>query len=112
MQMGKPVNVEVWDIFENSGGVSGGANTSPRIPEIRTAALGEELTFFGIDFFKGQFNTGAVTAYKSGRVRLTPTANADNSLTAATVVQSWPFLAYTLESSSDGYIANFRMMHR
>jgi hypothetical protein len=103
MEIGVTVGVEVWDIFERSGGINiESGNTSPASPGVvEPLSLGYELNLFGIDFLKSPFDSGNVDSYTSGRVVL--------NLTGAL----YPALAYTFESGlMTGEIVNWRSMNR
>jgi hypothetical protein len=101
MGLGVTLGVEVWDIFEHSGGINvASGNTSPATPGVvESLGLGQELNLFDIDFVKSPFNAGDVDGYTSGRTVL----NISGAL--------FPGLAYTFETGSLG-IANWRSMQR
>ncbi len=101
MAQGVTLGVEVWDIFEHSGGINvASGNTSPATPGVvESLGLGQELNLFDIDFVKSPFNAGDVDGYTSGRVVL--------NIGGA----PFPGLAYTFETGDLG-IANWRSMQR
>lgn len=112
LSIAKPVNIEIWDIFENTGGNSIDDNVSPAPLIIQTTVLGQELSIFNVDsFFKSAFpNT---TDYASGRVVLSLLQNDPN---VGLVVQnklSWPGLAYTFEAGANlSELTHWRAMNR
>ena len=101
MGIGVTVGVEVWDIFERSGGINvESGNTSPALPGVvEPLVIGYELNMFGMDFVKSPFDSGNVDAYTSGRVVL----DFNNA--------RFPALGYTFETGSLG-IVNWRSMQR
>jgi hypothetical protein len=101
MNLGVTLGVEIWDIFEHSGGTTvASGNTSPALPTVeRPLGLGQELNLFDIGFVKSAFNTGNVGSYESGRVVL----NIGGAL--------FPGLAYTFETSATN-VGNWRSMQR
>jgi hypothetical protein len=116
LNVGKPINVEVWDIFENSGGFNTVGCISPDPCGLQVGlALGYELNFFDIKFLKTPFSSGNVRDYKTGRVVLNMTAgNANNPLVepVPTFPIAWPGLFYTFEISDIFDLANWRSMQR
>jgi hypothetical protein len=110
----KPLAVEVWDIFENSGGQSTAGCISPDPCGVRSSlVLGHELNFFDINFLKAPFNSGNVKNYKTGRVVISLTGNdANNPLKDPVNFYTWPGLFYTLEISDAFDLAHWRSMHR
>ena len=101
MGLGVTVGVEIWDIFERSGGINvESGNTSPASPGVvEPLVIGHELNLFGIDFLKAPFDSGNVDDYTSGRAVL--------DLRTAL----FPGLAYTFEYGAIG-IVNWRSMQR
>jgi hypothetical protein len=110
----KPLSVEVWDIFENSGGHSTSGCISPDpCGERRDIVLGFELNFFDIDFLKVPFNLGNVAGYQTGRVAISPAGNSNDPVNAPLADTSvWPGLFYTFEIDSDFNLGHWRSMQR
>jgi hypothetical protein len=114
LNVGKPLNVEVWDIFENSGGFTTAGCISPDPCGVRVGlVLGYELNFFDIKFLKSQFTAGTVRDYKTGRVALsTNVSGANNPQADPVALFTWPGLFYTFEISDELDLAHWRSMQR
>lgn len=115
LTLAKPVNVEIWDINE----VPGGQNTSGCIsPDpcavISSTVLGQELNFFGVEFFKNAFNNGTADSFTTGRTVIAPVAQANNprNSTGGNRDLSWPGLMYTFEQGGTEGLGQWRSMQR
>jgi hypothetical protein len=110
----KPLAVEVWDIFENSGGQSTEGCISPDPCGIRTGlALGHELNFFDIKFLKAPFNLGNVKGYENGRVVISPGGSSNDPLIlGANLLTTFPGLFYTFEIDNNLTLGHWRSMNR
>jgi hypothetical protein len=113
LSLPKPLAVEVWDTFENSGGQSTEGCISPDPCGVSGGlALQFELNFFDIGFLKGPFNLGGVTSYKTGRVAISPAGNANNTLVPGDISSTFPGLFYTFEIDDQLNIGHWRSMQR
>jgi hypothetical protein len=66
VRMAKPVTVEVWDTNENNCTMSS-ADISPARPNPVSKVLGQELTYWNVDWLKAGFNNPACAGFRSGR---------------------------------------------
>ncbi len=100
LAMAKPVSVEVWDINENNCTTSS-ANISPARPTPVSKVLGQELTFWNVDWLKAGFNNPACAGFRSGRsvMALQEWPNG---------VNPYPGLIYTFEIGSDSALSHWR----
>jgi hypothetical protein len=111
ISLAKPLDVEVWDTAENSGGQSTDGCVSPDPCGVQGGlALQFELNFFDIGFLKSPFNLGGVTNYKTGRVVVSPASNTNNPIPPN--MAAFPGMFYTFEISSDLDIGHWRSMQR
>ncbi len=111
ISLAKPLAVEVWDIFENSGGRSTEGCISPDPCGVQGGlALQFELNFFDIGFLKGPFNLGGVTNYKTGRVVVSPAGSSNSPIPPN--LAAFPGMFYTFEIDSDLNIGHWRSMQR
>lgn len=113
LSLGKPLNVEIWDINEVPGGQTVGGCISPDPCAIVTSAsLGHELSFFGVDYFKTVFNTSTAQSFTSGRVVVDAKykGSRPNSL-GSNIVYAFPMLGYTFESGGADVIGQWRSMN-
>jgi hypothetical protein len=110
----KPLAVEVWDIFENSGGQSTEGCISPDPCGLRIGlALGHELNFFPIGFLKSPFGLEGATGYQSGRVVISPGGNSNAPTVEGTATNNiFPGLFYTFELDSNVNLGHWRSMQR
>jgi hypothetical protein len=108
LSLAKPLGVEVWDRFENSGGISQSGCISPDpCTRIGALALSHELNFFGIKFLKQPFNSGAVNSYKVGRAVISL-----QGTNTPPGVDTWPGLFYTFEIDENSRLGHWRSMQR
>jgi len=96
----KPIGVEVWDINENNCTTTG-SDISPARPNPISKVLGQELTFWNVDWLKAGFNNPACAGFRSGRtvMALQQWPNGINS---------YPGLIYTFEIGSDSALSHWR----
>jgi len=100
VRMAKPVAVQVWDINENNCTTTG-SDISPARPNPVSKVLGQELTFWNVDWLKAGFNNPACAGFRSGRTVM--------------ALQEWPAgpnrypgLIYTFEIGSDSALSHWR----
>ena len=118
LTLAKPVSIEIWDINEVPGGQisadgldseSGCISPDP-CATVTSTALGHELNFFNVEFFKNAFPNGNAKSFTTGRVVVTPAKNAANPLTNPRL--SWPALMYTFEQGGTEGLGQWRSMQR
>lgn len=123
LRLAKPVNLEVWDIFEKTGKstIILDNSVSPAVPVACPESLcqervvGYELSFFSIRDIKSWVDPQGDTIinnFRAGRVVVGIPVGANNPMDDTGYERSWPGLMYTFEWDGDTTLANWRPMHR
>jgi len=122
---GKQLNLEVWDIFENTP-MSPTVDTptcdrSPCLPEkvagviSSKMVIADQVAAFSIDNVKNKFGSGGHQDWDAGRVvmKVNPLENkwCDGGISNA-CPQNYSIMMYTFDWSSEGALSHWRPMHR
>jgi len=116
---GKELNLEVWDIFENTPmSDQPTCDRSPCLPGTVISSdmvISDQVAAFSIDNIKNQFGSGTHQGWDAGRVVMSVNPRENkfcDGLINSVCPQNYPFMMYTFDWSSEGVLSHWRPMHR
>jgi hypothetical protein len=107
VNLAKEMQVIVMDTQEEPCVAIQGQAVSPARPKPDSKTLGQELSFFDINWLKSGNNTGSCSSFKSGRAQI----SLDNA-NLSQFPDGFPGLLYTFEAGNDGWLSQWRAMQR
>jgi hypothetical protein len=115
---GKEVNLQVWDIFENTPQFTQECDVSPCLAgeTIRSSmVIVDQVAAFSIDDVKNTFGSGSHKSWDAGRVVMTVNSVENEWCHGSISVlcpQNYPLMLYTFDWSSDGTLSHWRPMQK